>query len=107
VWLKEFKFLGIVFNPFDRILRSMTRKGRSLSLDLTVTKVYDELGIYRLQLDNFFQNSHYSRLGERLEIGCLHEDLTDLRKVEDECKRDNRMDYYYKYREHRLFWAEI
>jgi len=31
-WLKEFKFLGMIYNPFDQTIRSHTRKGARLEL---------------------------------------------------------------------------
>jgi hypothetical protein len=63
-WLHKIKFLGMVYDPFEDVWMSWTRKGQSLKLDLTALKVTQPEGkwIDNFIVQNFSRNSKYHKL---------------------------------------------
>ena len=69
-WYGKLKFLGLVYDPYTRILNASTRKGSILSLDLTAAQFW--FGDTLIEtLPNFFVNCHYGKLYEEIEVNYV------------------------------------
>jgi hypothetical protein len=63
-FLREFKFLGLVWNPFTNLLKSKTRKGANLTLNLTALRFQGKWLKVNEIMTNILAPAGYSKIGE-------------------------------------------
>lgn len=69
-WLKEFKFLGMIYNPFTKELRSETRNGINITIPTDITDWYKE--IKRISNDKLLEKFAYLELFGWIQA-CLYQ----------------------------------
>lgn len=72
-WIKPFKFLGLMYNPFKDQLQAWTRKGSRVVLERSATKIYshDPVGgqpLFRVEGGIFHREEKYEKLGDWYEF---------------------------------------
>lgn len=61
-WISIIKFLGVVYDPFKDNWYSQTRKGKSLTLDLSVARTVSKEWINSFFIKQLFETSAYHKL---------------------------------------------
>nr|YP_009722328.1 hypothetical protein [Morchella importuna]QGN66730.1 hypothetical protein [Morchella importuna] len=79
-WIKELKFLGMIYDPFSDVLKSQTRKGNSLSLTLSAAKYF---GLDGWIVRSLFESTDYHKLYKWHPLGSVPEPAVKLNRNGD------------------------